>query len=68
MAAAAALKIAVRRLVRYANAPIGTSVPHTLPISTNSGVPGGCGMPRILAAAMNSPASQNVTVGASVQT
>jgi hypothetical protein len=31
-------------------------------------VPGGWGMPSVLVAAMNSPASQNVTVGASVRT
>jgi hypothetical protein len=29
-------------------------------------VPGGCGMPKPHAAEMNSPASQNVTPGASV--
>ena len=39
---------------------------HVWPSSTNSGVPGGCGMPSTCAAAMNSPASQNVTPGASV--
>lgn len=31
-----------------------------------SGVPGGWGMPSVRAAAMNSPASQKVTDGASV--
>ncbi len=35
---------------------------------TKSGVPGGWGIPRVRAAAMNSPASQNVTVGARVST
>jgi hypothetical protein len=33
---------------------------------TYSGVPGGCGMPRVCAAAANSPASQKVTSGAAV--
>jgi len=36
-------------------------------MSTNSGVPGGCGMPRMREVAMNSPASQNVTEGARVK-
>ena len=39
---------------------------HTLTSSTKSGVPGGCGIPSEWAAAMNSPASQKVTSGASV--
>ena len=60
----AALNVALSRFVRYAHDPIGSSVAHTCPMSTKSGVPGGCGMPRIFVAAMNSPASQNVTVGA----
>ena len=34
---------------------------------TYTGVPGGCGIPRIRAEAINSPASQKVTVGASVK-
>jgi hypothetical protein len=65
-AAAAALKMAVIKLVRHANSPAGTSCPKKLPSSTNNGVPGGWGIPRIRAAAMNSPASQKVTLGASV--
>jgi hypothetical protein len=37
-----------------------------LPIMTKNGVPGGCGTPRMLALAMNSPQSQNERVGAMV--
>src|SRR5512140_3517836 len=33
-------------------------MPKTCAVITNRGVPGGCGMPRILATAVNSPASQ----------
>ena len=40
---------------------------QTCAIITKSGVPGGCGIPRMRVAAMNSPASQNVTVGAKVR-
>jgi hypothetical protein len=47
--------------------PPATSV-HARPSATNSGVPGGCGMPIPYAAAMNSPASQKVTPGAIVLT
>ena len=64
----AALNVALIRLVRHAHSPTGSSVAQTWPISTKSGVPGGCGMPRIRIAAMNSPASQKVTVGARVKT
>jgi hypothetical protein len=35
---------------------------------TKSGLPGGCGMPRTLAAAMYSEVSQNAVVGARVAT
>ena len=66
--APAALRRALRKLVRAANSPTGTSIPHTWAIITYSGVPGGCGIPSTRAAAMNSPASQNVTPGASVST
>jgi len=38
----------------------------SLPIITKNGVPGGCGLPRILAEAMNSPQSQKERVGAIV--
>ncbi len=36
------------------------------PIRMNSGLPGGCGTPRMYEVAMNSPQSQNETVGATV--
>src|SRR4051812_42684003 len=39
---------------------------HAASRRMNSGVPGGCGMPNDRALAMNSPASQKVTSGASV--
>ena len=64
---AAAGETARTYLERYPNAgPSGMIVAHTCAIITKSGVPGGWGMPRILEAAMNSPASQKVTDGASV--
>ena len=44
----------------------GTRCVHALAARTNSGVPGGCGMPSVWIAARNSPASQKVTDGASV--
>src|SRR3990170_3387620 len=43
-------------------------MPQTLAISTKSGLPGGCGMPSTLAAAMYSEVSQNCVVGAMVTT
>src|ERR1051326_8205515 len=55
---------ALIRLVRKAYSPNGKSMPHTWPMRTKSGVPGGCGMPRVFIAAPNSPASQKVTEGA----
>src|SRR2546427_8373651 len=42
--------------------------PHVCAISTNNGLPGGCGMPSTCAAAMYSDVSQNCVVGASVNT
>src|SRR5882672_10097213 len=42
-------------------------MPHTCAISTNSGLPGGCGMPSTLAADMYSDVSQNWVVGATVR-
>jgi hypothetical protein len=64
--AAAELSSALSRLVRKAYSPMGNSMAQTWAIMTKSGVPGGWGMPSVFAAAMNSPASQKVTVGASV--
>ena len=68
LSAAAALKVALIKFVRYAKSPIGTTVAHTFASNVKSGVPGGWGIPRIRAVAMNSPASQSVTVGARVHT
>ena len=42
------------------------SRPKVCAMMTNSGLPGGCGMPSTLAAAMYSEVSQNAVVGASV--
>jgi hypothetical protein len=57
-----------KRFVAVANGRKARSFAHALRSTTNSGVPGGCGIPRLCAAAMNSPASQNVTPGARVAT
>ncbi len=51
--------------MRKAYSPTGKIIPQTWPMSTKSGVPGGWGMPSVFIAAMNSPASQKVTEGAS---
>ena len=63
-----ALNVAAMRFVFAAVVSPGISMSHTRPSITNTGVPGGCGIPRMWAVAMNSPASQNVTVGASETT
>ena len=60
-----AAEMADSALTRWATLAHGTSV-ATRAISTYNGVPGGWGTPRILATAMNSPESQNGTVGVSV--
>src|SRR6476661_7900598 len=52
-AAVPALHRAASRFTRTATLPIGTSV-ATRPRSTNSGLPGGCGMPSVYAAVMYS--------------
>src|SRR5512143_2224294 len=67
-AAATALVVAANRLMRCAYAAASGSIPHTCAIIVNSGLPGGWGMPRTLAAAMYSEVSQNWVVGASVAT
>lgn len=67
-AAAAALNTAVMRLTRNAYSPNGNNVAHACDRKTHAGEPGGCGTPRTFEAARYSPASQNVTVGASVTT
>ena len=51
--------------LRLMSAAKGT-MENKRPISMNSGVPGGCGTPRIAAAAMNSPQSQNDMVRCTV--
>src|SRR6266446_10486076 len=67
-AAAIALVTAASRLIRMAYPAASGSRPHTWAISTNRGLPGGCGMPSTYAAAMYSDVSQNCVVGASVST
>src|SRR5439155_8949530 len=66
--AAIALVTAASRLMRMAYPAASGSSPHVWAISTNSGLPGGCGMPSTYAAAMYSDVSQNCVVGASVST
>ncbi len=58
--------MAESRFRRQAYSPKGKSIAQTWATITKSGVPGGCGTPNVFAAAMNSPASQKVTDGASV--
>ena len=54
-------------LTRMATSSIqGISRIAMRPRITKKGVPGGCGMPRMFETAMNSPQSQNETVGAIV--
>jgi hypothetical protein len=55
-----------RKFVATANGRNDSNFPHTFSSNTKIGVPGGCGIPSTRAAAMNSPESQNVTLGASV--
>jgi hypothetical protein len=64
--APAALKVALRRLVRQAYSPTGIIPAQTWARVTKNGVPGGWGIPRIFDAAISSPASQKVTDGARV--
>src|SRR3989442_2373727 len=66
--AAIALVTAASRLMRMAYPAASGSSPHVWAISTNRGLPGGCGMPSTYAAAMYSDVSQNCVVGASVST
>src|SRR5690348_6569606 len=64
-AAVPALQSAASRFTRTATLPNGTSV-ATRPSSTNSGLPGGCGMPSVYAAVMYSLVSHIAVVGARV--
>src|SRR5947209_2004528 len=63
-----ALVTAAKRLMRAAYSFMTGSIPNTCAISTNSGFPGGCGMPSVYAAVMYSEVSQNCVVGAKVRT
>ncbi len=56
----------VRKLVRIATFLNIPSMMKNLPKITKNGVPGGCGIPSVLAQAINSPQSQNDRVGAMV--
>src|SRR4051812_22454113 len=64
--AATAVATAENRFVATAYGRKNQSFAQTFSTRMKSGVPGGCGMPSERVAAMNSPASQNVTSGASV--
>src|SRR5690606_13056866 len=66
---ASALIVALNRLMRTAGErPNGaSSSSHARASSTNSGLPGGCGMPTMWAVAIYSLVSQNHVVGLSVQ-
>src|SRR5881398_595810 len=66
--AAIALVNAASRLMRIAYPAASGNKPQVCAISTNNGLPGGCGMPSTCAAAMYSDVSQNCVVGASVNT
>src|SRR6185295_1277210 len=55
-----------RSLTRNQHPAASGNRPDVWAISTNSGLPGGCGMPSEYAAAMYSEVSQNCVVGASV--
>ncbi len=57
---------AERKFMRMAISLSGTTIMNSLPIKRKSGFPGGCGLPRMLAEARNSPQSQNDMVGAIV--
>jgi hypothetical protein len=67
IAADTALQTAASRFTRTATELNGRSE-ATRPNSTNSGLPGGCGMPSVYAAVMYSLASHIAVVGASVAT
>jgi len=66
---ASALVTAANRLIRSAYRPRKpTSWPQVFARITNSGLPGGCGIPSTLAAAMYSDVSQKCVVGPIVAT
>src|SRR5919112_2529016 len=64
--AEAALVTAAKRLIRTAYEAASGIRPNTWARMTKRGLPGGCGMPSTLAAAMYSEVSQNAVVGARV--
>src|SRR5256712_14052187 len=66
--AAIALVTPASRLIRIAYPAASGNKPQAWAMSTDSGLPGGCGMPGTYAAAMYSDVSQNCVVGASVDT
>ncbi len=68
--AAAAEVVAASRLIRAATLrPVQPrSSSQARPTTTNSGLPGGCGIPRMWAVAMYSEVSQKEVVGARVKT
>jgi hypothetical protein len=57
---------AAKRLIRTAYEAASGSRPKVCARMTKSGLPGGCGIPNTLAAAMYSDVSQNAVVGARV--
>ena len=63
----AALIIGEKILIRNAISLLIGKRLKSFPISRNNGLPGGCGTPRIYDVAINSPVSQNDTVGAIVE-
>src|SRR5260221_9301827 len=63
-----ALVAAANRLMRCAYPAAQGIRPHTCAARTKNGLPGGCGMPSVYAAAMYSDVSQNCVVGARVTT
>lgn len=65
---AAAVDAAEARFAAYANGRKESNDVQARTPKMKSGVPGGCGIPRLYAVARNSPLSHSVTVGASVRT
>ena len=66
IAAATALHAAAKMLMRMATEPAMGNRDITRPSSTNSGFPGGCGSPRVYAAARYSLVSHIAVLGARV--
>ncbi len=66
MPALTALESAASRLMRIATEGAMGSTANTRPMSTKNGLPGGCGSPRVYAAAMYSLVSHIAVSGESV--